>query len=117
MNVSIPLAVSSGWWIAMPVCMLMMMVMMFAMMGHGRAKGGGAGWWSGRWPGSGEETPIQSEETPIEVLDRRFAEGEISVEDYRQRRDTLAHAARGEPDGAGANRRAVMSQARGKEEP
>ncbi len=109
MNVTIPLAVISGWWIAMPVCMLMMMVMMFAMMGHGRAKSGGAGWWSTRWPGSHEEAPIQREKTPVEVLDRRFAEGEISVEDYRQRRATLTDAARGEPDGADANGRPMAS--------
>ena len=94
MSVTIPLAVSSGWWIAMPVCMLMMMVMMFAMMGHGRANSGGAGRWSGRWPGSREEAPTEREETPIEVLDRRFAEGEISVEDYRERRETLTSGAR-----------------------
>ncbi len=98
MNVNIPLAVSSGWWIAMPVCMLMMMVMMFAMMGHGSAKGGGARWWSGRWPGPREEAPSEREDTPIDVLDRRFAEGEISVEDYRERRETLTNATRGEEE-------------------
>ena len=36
-----------------------------------------------------------SRETPVEILDRRFAEGEISEEDYRARREVLA--GRGEP--------------------
>jgi putative membrane protein len=36
-----------------------------------------------------------SKETPGEILDRRFAEGEISEEDYRARREVLA--GRGEP--------------------
>lgn len=31
-----------------------------------------------------------SKETPVEILDRRFAEGEISEEDYRGRREILA---------------------------
>jgi putative membrane protein len=31
-----------------------------------------------------------SRETPVEILDRRFAEGEISEEDYRARREVLA---------------------------
>ena len=36
-----------------------------------------------------------SKETPVEILERRFAEGEISEEDYRARREVLA--GRGEP--------------------
>jgi putative membrane protein len=36
-----------------------------------------------------------NEETPVEILDRRFAEGEISEEDYRARRQVFA--GRGEP--------------------
>ena len=36
-----------------------------------------------------------SKETPAEILDRRFAEGEISEDDYRARRELLA--GRGEP--------------------
>jgi putative membrane protein len=33
-------------------------------------------------------------ETPTEILDRRFAEGEISAEDYRERRHVVAKSAR-----------------------
>ncbi len=33
-------------------------------------------------------------ETPLEILDRRYAEGEISDDEYRQRREVIAgHAA------------------------
>jgi uncharacterized membrane protein len=84
--VTIALATTWGWGIGMVVCMLMMGVMMFAMMGHGRASGGWTRWWPERWPESREE-----KETPLDVLERRFAEGEISVEDYRERREILAN--------------------------
>jgi putative membrane protein len=33
-------------------------------------------------------------ETPTEILDRRFAEGAISVEDYNERRKVIADSAR-----------------------
>jgi putative membrane protein len=37
-------------------------------------------------------------ETPLEVLDRRFTEGAISVDDYRARREVLVNGA-AEPNG------------------
>lgn len=117
MNVTIPLAVGSGWWIAMPVCMLMMMMMMFAMMGHGGAKNRAERWWSSRWPGPREEAPAERGETPIDVLDRRFAEGEISLEDYRERREALTNVAARAQVGASTNDRSVASQATRKEQP
>ena len=43
----------------------------------------GAAW--GPWV---RELPV-SKETPLEILDRRFAEGEVSEEDYRARREVL----------------------------
>ena len=43
----------------------------------------GASW--GAKPREGDA----SRETPVEILDRRFAEGEISEEDYRARREVL----------------------------
>jgi uncharacterized membrane protein len=103
-------ATSGGWWIGGALCMLMMCVMMFAMMGHGRARGGGARWWSGPWPESREETPI-------ETLERRFAEGEISVEDYRERREELPNgAAGGRRGGAAISERSDAPHATGEEE-
>jgi putative membrane protein len=41
------------------------------------------------WDPSVRETLV-SKETPVEILDRRFAEGAISEEDYRARREVLA---------------------------
>jgi putative membrane protein len=49
----------------------------------------GAG--SGPWP----REPNAGKETPVEILDRRFAEGEISEEDYRARREVLTGRASG----------------------
>jgi putative membrane protein len=48
------------------------------------------------WGRSVPEGPV-STESPAEILDRRFAEGEIDEEDYRARREVLA--GRGEPIG------------------
>jgi putative membrane protein len=73
-----------GFGIGMVACMLMMGVMMFAMMGRGRARGSWPRPRSEWWPGARSETPT-------DVLERRFAEGEISVEEYRERREILAH--------------------------
>jgi putative membrane protein len=45
--------------------------------------------------GPAPREPDLSKETPGQILDRRLAEGEISEEDYRARREVLA--GRGEP--------------------
>lgn len=36
----------------------------------------------------------EQRETPTEILDRRFAEGAISPEEYRERREVIAHSSR-----------------------
>ena len=41
--------------------------------------------------GSFDRRPEARSETPTEVLERRFAEGVISVEDYRARREVLVN--------------------------
>lgn len=38
------------------------------------------------------EHPVQATETARSVLDKRFASGEISAEEYAQMRRTLTHA-------------------------
>jgi putative membrane protein len=45
-------------------------------------------------PGDGERHP-PARETPQEILDRRFASGEIDLEDYTRARDRLAGHSRG----------------------
>ena len=46
-----------------------------------------------------DRRPARRTESPTEVLERRFAEGAISVEEYRARRDVLANSD-GKSDGA-----------------
>lgn len=78
---------SGGWWILGAVAMMLMMGgMMWMMM---RGMGGG----SNRSSAPSESPP--STESPVEILKRRFAEGEISVEDYRERRAELTNGAGG----------------------
>jgi uncharacterized membrane protein len=78
----------AGWWIAVPVLMMLFMGgMMWMMM---RGMGGG----------SSESSPAASEsrattETPVQILERRFAEGAISVEEYQASRDALLNGSAG----------------------
>ena len=78
---TIPLAVVSGWWIFMPV---MMLICMGAMMWMMRGMGG-----SSSRDRSAPLNRFVSRETPLEALERRFAEGEISTDEYRERREAL----------------------------
>ena len=48
--------------------------------------------WLIRGATRGDSTPgptVASKESPVEILERRFAEGAITPEDYRTRRDVL----------------------------
>lgn len=82
-----------GWLIVMVPMMLLMMGGMMWMM---RAMGGGSP------PGSsapGDRAAVT--ESPVEVLKRRLAEGEISIEEYRARRAELVNGTaeeRGHPE-------------------
>jgi len=49
-------------------------------------------WMMMRGMGGGSAPPPEEpaiKESPVEILDRRFAEGEISADDYRARRELL----------------------------
>ena len=71
-----------GWWIVMvPLMVLFMGGMIWMMM---RGMGGG----SSPRSSTPSETP-GTRETPSEILERRFAKGEISIEEYRARREVL----------------------------
>jgi putative membrane protein len=74
----------SGWWILGAAAMMLFMGgMMWMMM---RGMGGGSS------PGSSappEKPAIK--DSPVDILERRFAEGEISAEDYRARREMLVN--------------------------
>ena len=72
----------SGWWVlGAALMMLFMGAMMWMMM---RGMGGG----SSRDP-SAPGRRLATRESPLETLARRFAEGEISIEEYRARREAL----------------------------
>jgi uncharacterized membrane protein len=73
--------IASGWVVVMVVMMVLCMGgMMFGMsrMGRGSTRGSWAPW-----------DRFMTKESPLELLERRFAEGEISAEDYRARREVL----------------------------
>jgi putative membrane protein len=74
--------VGAGWM----VVMMFLMVLFWAALIFGivwliRRPNGP--WWGGR------------RETSSEILDRRFAEGEISAEDYAQRKEVISGPTRG----------------------
>lgn len=56
---------------------------------------------------AGGAAPV-SRETPVEILERRFAEGAITAEDYRARRQVLLSGS-GEPNGAPADEPLTVS--------
>lgn len=52
------------------------------------------GWWGCGWgPGYGPRYGLRRPLDPLDVLARRFAEGEIDAEEYRSRRATLERGA------------------------
>ena len=50
--------------------------------------------------GTADGRPGEQRETPIDVLERRFAEGTMSIDDYRSRRHVLVTGV-AEPGGTG----------------
>ena len=80
--------VGAGWMIVM----MLVMVLFWGAIILGivwLVRGAFDGWRGGR------------RETPTEILERRFAEGAISVEDYHERREVIGNATR-RNKGAGA---------------
>ena len=100
MNISnvalaVPLAdmhdIGAGWWIVMiPMMVLFMGAMMWMMM---RGMGG-----SSSGDSSEPRDRFVSSDSPMETLERRLAEGDISIEEYRERRGALVDGS-AEPSG------------------
>ena len=82
----------AGWWVAMVIMMLLFWGVII--IGVGWLMRGGFD--CGPWMGRRTEPPT---ETPTDILERRFAQGAISVEDYQARRKVLADSA-APPNGA-----------------
>ena len=73
-----------GWWIVGAAMMMLFMGgMMWMMM---RGMGGDSSPRS-----SAPSESAGTTESPLEILERRFAEGDISVEEYRARREVLVN--------------------------
>lgn len=73
--------VGAGWWIVMMVPMVLFwgaIIFGVIWLARGATRGG---------PAFGER--LEARESPVEILERRFAEGEISADDYRARREVL----------------------------
>ena len=75
-----------GWWIVMMIWMVLFW----------SAVAIGIVWLVRR--GSSERWHAERRETPLEILDRRFAEGAMSAEEYHDRREVIT--------GGGAGREA-----------
>ena len=67
--------IGAGWWIVMAIAMTLF---------WGAIIVGGV--WALR---GGSDIRRGRNETPAEILERRFAQGEISLDDYRARRELL----------------------------
>jgi putative membrane protein len=78
--------IGAGWWIVMVTMMVLFMgAMMWMMM---RGMGGGSSQES-----SAPWDRFATRESPLEMLERRFAQGEISIEEYQARRAALVNGA------------------------
>src|SRR5512142_610492 len=75
-----------GWWILGAVVMMLFMGGMMWMMMRGM---GDRSWQRSSAPSESRETT----QSALEILERRVAEGEISAEEYRERREILAQGA------------------------
>jgi putative membrane protein len=86
--------IGAGWWIVMMgVMVLFWAAIILGIVWLVRGSAGG-------WPGWGRESPTEERrpETPTEILERRLAEGALSVEEYRTRWEVLVN--RPDTDGA-----------------
>jgi putative membrane protein len=76
--------VSTGWMIVMMILMVLFWAaVILGIVWLVRGASGGGWHWGG-----------ERKETPSEILERRFAEGAISVQDYHERRNVIAGGTR-----------------------
>ena len=76
-----------GWWAVMMIWMVLFWgAVIFGIVWL--VRGGSPGW--GR---------ADRRETPVEVLERRFAEGDMSADEYQERRSVLVGSAGAHPRG------------------
>ena len=78
---------SGGWWLLAAIPMMLFMGAMMWMMMRGMMGG------SASPDSSAPSDRLVRRENPMQTLERRFAEGEISIEEYRARREALVDGA------------------------
>jgi putative membrane protein len=101
MNIAqaIPLAdtwMHGGWGWGWMSLMMVVMVLFWGAIIFGAV-------WLIRGAARGGPAPAEklaSRESPVEILERRFAEGEITEDDYRARREVLVHEGTAAANGA-----------------
>ena len=101
-TVVIVVAALTTWWVLLALLPLLMMMSGMAMMGTmarsagGDPRAGPRGWCSGWFGARGglDSRREERRETPTEILERRFAEGAISPEEYQERREVIARSSR-----------------------
>lgn len=70
---------NDGWWVVMVVGMILFLTLAIL----------GILWLARDLGRSDERSATPSQQDPLAILDQRLASGEISPEDYRERRATL----------------------------
>jgi putative membrane protein len=99
----IPLAdtwMHGGWGWGWMSVMMVVMVLFWGAIIFGAV-------WLVRGVAGGASAPAEElapTESPVEILERRFAEGEISEDDYRARRGVLVNEGTAAADGAGRDK-------------
>ena len=75
-----------GWWIVMMIGMVVFWAAVIVVIV----------WVARCFPNGWRESPLRDRETPQEILDRRFAEGAISVDEYHERQQAIRSGPRGQ---------------------
>jgi putative membrane protein len=82
----------SGFWWICPLMMLLMFIFFFIIMSRGRWGRWPPFWWMSNHPGSRhafESERYHAPESALDILDKRFASGEIEKEEYEEKKTLI----------------------------